>query len=151
MILTVSNLVKVYHIPVIRKIAYRLNLLMGADIPTNVRLSKTVDFVHNSVGTVLHNNTVVGEHVKIYQNVTIGRGDIYKKPSTDFQGFVIEDNVILCAGAKVINSHGTLTVARGSIIAANAVLLNSTGIGEIWAGIPARRIGCRDDFKTENR
>ena len=32
----------------------------------------------------------------------------------------------------------------GSVIGANAVLLQSTGQNEIWAGVPARLIGKRE-------
>jgi serine O-acetyltransferase len=35
-------------------------------------------------------------------------------------------------------------VRRGSVIGANAVLLESTGEYEIWAGIPAHCVGKRD-------
>jgi serine O-acetyltransferase len=56
---------------------------------------------------------------------------------------VIEDDVIIGAGAVVLFSRGTLTVARGTIVGANAVLTRSTGENEIWAGVPARRVGVR--------
>lgn len=55
----------------------------------------------------------------------------------------IQDDVILCAGCKVL-SKGKLTIGKGTIIGANAVLTQSTGENEIWAGIPAKRIGKRD-------
>jgi serine O-acetyltransferase len=34
-------------------------------------------------------------------------------------------------------------VADGTVIGANAVLLDSTEPGEIWTGLPARRVGTR--------
>jgi serine O-acetyltransferase len=34
------------------------------------------------------------------------------------------------------------------VIGANAVLLNSTGENEIWAGVPAQRIGFRDSSEA---
>jgi len=37
-----------------------------------------------------------------------------------------------------------LKVARGTVVGANAVLLESTGEEEIWAGVPAKRVGFRD-------
>lgn len=36
-----------------------------------------------------------------------------------------------------------MTIAKGTIVAANAVLLCSTGENEIWAGVPAKCIGKR--------
>jgi len=38
-----------------------------------------------------------------------------------------------------------LIVGKNSVIGANAVLFNSTGENEIWAGIPAQKIGNRVD------
>jgi len=56
---------------------------------------------------------------------------------------VVEDDVILAPGAKVLCSQGVLRVRRGSVVGANAVLLVSTNEGEIWAGVPAKKIGDR--------
>lgn len=53
------------------------------------------------------------------------------------------DDAIICAGAKLLFSDKTLIVGKGTVIGANAVLTQSTGDYEIWAGIPARKIGIR--------
>jgi len=37
-----------------------------------------------------------------------------------------------------------LRVGSGTVLGANAVLLQSTGENEIWAGIPARCVGKRE-------
>lgn len=116
-----------------------------ADIDRRVVIGKNVNFVHNGLGVVIHPYTTIGNNVKIYQQVTIGRGDIWKNESSDFIGFSIEDDVVVCAGAKIICSHGKLTVRKGSIIGANSVLTQSTGEYEIWAGIPSRKIGIRNE------
>jgi serine O-acetyltransferase len=60
-----------------------------------------------------------------------------------FVGIVIEDDVILSPGAKVLCKEGVLRVGQGTVVGANAVLLQSTGKYEIWAGAPARCIGER--------
>jgi serine O-acetyltransferase len=57
---------------------------------------------------------------------------------------VLEDDVILAPGAKVLCKEGLLVVRRGTVVGANAVLLESTGEWEIWAGMPARCVGQRD-------
>ena len=76
--------------------------------------------------------------------MTLGRADIYlPMEESQFQGIVIEDDVILCPGAKVLGKEGVLTVRRGTVVGANAVLLQSTGEDEIWAGVPARLVGKR--------
>jgi len=60
-----------------------------------------------------------------------------------FEGIVVEDDAILTTGAKVLCKEGVLHVRRGSVVGANAVLSQSTGEWEIWAGNPARCVGMR--------
>jgi serine O-acetyltransferase len=93
---------------------------------------------------VVHSKARIGKRVKIYPGVTLGRADIYRPASESrFEGIVIEDDVILAPGAKVLCKEGTLVVRRGTVVGANAVLLESTGEDEIWAGMPARCVGKR--------
>ena len=125
------------------KHAYNCALYRIADIPETVNMRGGVNFVHNSYGTVIHPKTSIEEGVKIYQNVTIGRGDIWEDDAAKLAGFEIKKNAILCAGAKIICSTGKLTIGEGSVIGANAVLTHSTGDYEIWAGVPAVKIGYR--------
>jgi serine O-acetyltransferase len=61
------------------------------------------------------------------------------------EGIIIENDVILASGAKVLCKEGILKVRKGAIIGANSVLLSSTNEGEIWAGVPAKKVGHRDD------
>lgn len=56
----------------------------------------------------------------------------------------IQDDVIICAGAKIL-CKDKLCIGKGTIIAANSVLLKSTGENEIWAGVPAKCIGLRTE------
>lgn len=103
---------------------------------------------HGGIGVVIHPKTVIGRNVKIYQQVTIGRGDIWNAtPGKEFKGVTICDDVIICAGAKIITS-GELIIGKGCIIGANAVLSKSTGENEIWAGVPAIKIR---DLKRDNK
>ncbi|MCD8080052.1 MAG: hypothetical protein LUF04_06460 [Bacteroides sp.] len=84
-------MVKLYKYPVIGGIAKKINVLLGVDIPRTVKIGKNVKFTHNSVGTVIHDNTVLEDDVKIYQNVTFGRADIYKKQkNSEFEGFLVK-------------------------------------------------------------
>ena len=58
-------------------------------------------------------------------------------------GVYISDEAILCAGAKILFGEEALIVGKGTIVGANSVLTKSTGENEIWAGVPAKRIGFR--------
>ena len=87
---------------------------------------------------MIHPHTIIDDNVRIYHNVTVGRADVHIK-SLDMKGFHLKKGAILGAGSKVLNTKGILTVGENTIIAANPVLLNSTGDNEIWAGIPAKK------------
>jgi len=92
---------------------------------------------------VVHERTQFGRNVTVFHNVTIGRANIWEEPNSDFQGFVIRDHAILCAGAVVVGAKGTVVVGEGTVIGANSVLTQSTGDWEVWAGSPARKVGNR--------
>ena len=150
MLLKVDKLIKLYKYPIINKLAQELNCLLGVNIPTCVKIGENVHFVHNAVGTVIHENTTIENDVKIYQNVTFGRADVYKhqvqkKANATFNGFLIKQGACICAGAKLICKTGTLVIGKNAVVGANAVLLNSIGDNEIWAGVPAKFIGMRDE------
>lgn len=139
----VNFLVKYKNIFLISKIVKFIFIFIGVDIPKEVKIGKGVLFPHNSFGTVIHPNTEIRNNVKIYQNVTIGRADIYKDFNNScMENILIKEGAILCAGCKVLSKEKNMTIGKNSIVAANSVLLCSIGDNEIWGGIPAKKIGC---------
>jgi len=109
------------------------------------------ELAHGGVGVVVHSRARIGSRVKMYPGVTLGRADIYRPmDQSRFEGILIEDDVILCPGAKVLCKEGVLRVGRGTVIGANAVLLESTGEWEIWAGAPAQRVNRREHPEPAN-
>lgn len=125
--------------------AYFFLKLLGVEIPVSVGIGPGFLLHHGGVGVVIHPKAVLGAQVGIYPGVTLGRADVYRPASESaFEGIVIEDEVILGAGAKILCDDGILRVGRGTVVGANAVLTQSTGENEIWAGIPARKVGERD-------
>ena len=140
-----TRLVYARQKPLIGRLAYYLLKLLGAEIPPSVPVGESFELAHGGFGVVVHSRTVIGKRVKLYPGVTLGRADIYLPADrSQFEGIVVEDDVILSPGCKVLCKSGVLRVGRGSVIGANAVLLESTGEDEIWAGIPARCVGKRD-------
>jgi serine O-acetyltransferase len=139
-----TALVYARKIPMLGWLAYYLLKLLGIEIPRSVCIGNDLELAHGGFGVVIHPHTTIGNHVKIYPGVGTGRSDIYR-PSNEsqFQGVAIGDDVILSPGCKILGKEGVLHVARGSVIGANAVLLESTGEDEIWAGIPAKCVGKR--------
>lgn len=140
-----SRLVYARRLPLLGGIAYFTLKLLGVEIPRPVVVGDQLELAHGGFGVVLHPNTTIGSRVKIYPGVTLGRADIYRPAAqSKFEGIVVEDDAILCPGAKILCKEGVLTVGRGSVVGANAVLLESTGENEIWAGIPAKCVGKRN-------
>ena len=130
--------------PLLGRLAYLGLKALGAEIPLSVAIGPGFLLHHGGVGVVIHPKTTIGARVGIYPGVTLGRADVYRPIGTSqFEGIMVEDDVILGAGAKVLCERGVLRLARGTVVGANAVLLESTGEDEIWAGIPARRVGAR--------
>ncbi len=143
-----TRLVYARNYPLIGSLAYYILKLLGVEIPRPVKVGEQLELAHGGFGVVIHPQTIIGKRVKIYPGVTLGRSDIYRPINqSSFEGIVIEDDAILCPGAKILCKQGVLKVGRGSVIGANAVLLESTGQNEIWAGVPARRVGTRDGDK----
>jgi serine O-acetyltransferase len=118
---------------------------LGAEVPLRVKIGRDFLLLHGGFGVVIHPQTVIHDRVRVYPGVTLGRADVqHPIEKSAFKGLEVEDDVILASGAKVLCKEGVLRIGRGTIVAANAVLLESTNENEIWAGVPARCVGKRD-------
>ena len=134
------------RLPGVGKLAYLGLKLLGVEFPRSVTWHSPLQLAHGSVGLVVHGATRIGARVTILPGVVIGMRDAHMPPGSIPAGgrVVIGDDVTIGAGAKILFRSGEeLVVADGTVIGANAVLLDSTGPGEIWAGLPARRVGAR--------
>lgn len=123
------------------RIAREMLLIYGIEFPASVQVGSDFQMIHRGMGTVIHPSTVIGDRVRIYHQVTIGRGDAHLPASESGMVRVeIGDDAVLFPGAKVLGGSGVTRVGKGTIIAANAVLMQSTGDYETWGGIPARKL-----------
>jgi serine O-acetyltransferase len=144
-----TRLVYARNKPLLGKMAYLTLKILGIELPGSVLVGEDFEIAHGGFGVVIHPKSVIGNRVKIYPGVTLGRADIHLPfERSGFKSIVIEDDVILSSGAKVLCKEGTLRVSRGSIVGANSVLLNSTAEYEIWVGVPAKCIGKREPYKN---
>lgn len=124
--------------------------VMAVEVPRSVEIEPPIFLPHNAPGLVVHPDTRIGKNVKLYQGVTIGRSDIWRENTELGGGVVIEEGAIICPGAKILFRQGeVLTVGRGAVVGANAVLTKSVGAFEIWAGVPATQVGYRDQILEE--
>jgi serine O-acetyltransferase len=119
-----------HKIPVIPRVLSVLNrLIFATQLPAATRLGKGVRLNYSGLGTVIHARAVIGNNVEIGPGVVIGgRSKLYEVP-------VIEDDVQIGVGAKVL---GPIRVGRGAVIGANAVVLHDVPAGAVVVGIPAR-------------
>jgi serine O-acetyltransferase len=139
-----TRLVYARRWPLLGRLAYYGLKILGAEIPLSVEIGRDFELAHGGFGVVIHPWSQIGDRVKIYPGVSLGRADIHHPIDTSyFKGIIIEDDVILSPGAKVLGKQGILQVGRGTIVGANAVLLSSTGENEVWVGVPARCTGKR--------
>lgn len=86
----------------------------GCDIPSMMKIPRSVQFKHNALGVALNAGTSIGENVVIHQNVTIG------KRITDGGCPIIEDDVYIGAGAIIL---GDIRIGKGAKIGAGAIIL----------------------------
>lgn len=123
------NLYRIAH--VINAINRRLN---GIEIHPAADIGADLLIVH-PVGIVIGGLSRIGNNVQINQGVSLG----YRRGPIPGDGHpTVEDDVIISAGAKLF---GPITISgRGSVIGANAVVLESIPPYSLAIGIPARVI-----------
>lgn len=94
----------------------------------NIQDNATVHCTFEKAKTIVGNNVTVGHNAIIH-------------------GCILHDNVLIGMGAIVLDDA---VVESGSIVAAGAVVTSGThiGKGELWAGIPAKKI---KDIAIENQ
>ena len=105
-------------------------MLTGIEIHPGARIGRRL-FIDHGMGVVIGETAEVGDDVLIYHGVTLGglSGQPGKRHPT------IEDHVTIGAGAQVL---GPITVGRGALIGANAVVVSPVVAGCTVVGIPAR-------------
>ena len=141
------NKVRKTKSPLIKGVCRKIAKYLGCYVGKNVAIGENVRFVHNALGTVIYTDTTIEDGVWIYQNVTLGKSDV--KADNAKAHFVIRKNAILCAGAKLLcKPNETLEVGENSVVAANAVLLNSVPPNEMW-GVPAKKLKSIDNSREK--
>ena len=100
----------------------------GIDIHPGATIGKYLMIDHGT-GIVIGETSIIGEHVKIYQGVTIG--GLSTRGGQSLKGVkrhpTIEDNVTIYPGASILG--GETVIGEGSVIGANAFITESVPAG----------------------
>lgn len=118
------------HYFIARWISQRTARKTGIEIHPGAKIGKGL-FIDHGHGVVIGETTVIGDHVTLYQGVTLGGTgkEQGKRHPT------IEDNVMISVGAKVI---GSFTIGENSKIGAGSVVLEEVPPNSTVVGVPGR-------------
>jgi acetyltransferase-like isoleucine patch superfamily enzyme len=131
-----------------------------SEVRGNVRIEDNV-YIHENVlirsielitignGTTINRNTCILFKVRIGQNcsiapnvIIVGSNHIYKDPAktikeqgTEIKGIIIDDDVWIGANATILDG---VTIGKGSIIAAGAVVNKDIPPYSVAGGVPVR-------------
>lgn len=94
----------------------------GIDIHPGAKIG-TSFFMDHGTGIVIGETTVIGNHVKIYQGVTLGALSVSKDLAQKKRHPTIEDYVVIYAGATILG--GNTVIGHHSVIGGNVWLTES--------------------------
>lgn len=118
-------------------------------------LIRSNEYIVIGEGTTINRNccvlakVVIGKKCSIAPNVVIvGSNHLFKDPTasiksqgSELKGIVIEDDVWIAANVTVLDG---VTIGKGSVVAAGAVVNKSVPPYTIVGGVPAKEIGKRN-------
>lgn len=98
------------------------HLRTGVDIHPGAEIGRHF-FIDHATGIVIGETTRIGEHVKLYQGVTLGALSVSKEMAEQKRHPSIEDRVIIYSNATILG--GDTVVGHDSIIGGNAWITDS--------------------------
>jgi serine O-acetyltransferase len=98
--------------------------LTGIDIHPGAKLGRHF-FIDHGTGVVIGETTEIGDHVKLYQGVTLGAlaPDFGQALRGKKRHPTIQDNVTIYAGATILG--GETIIGHGSVIGGNVFITRS--------------------------
>ena len=105
----------------------------GIYIGNNVSIGPGLKLPHPN-GIIIGKGVKIGMNAVIYHQTTFGARRIGEGKQALYP--TIGDNCVFYAGCKVL---GPVRIADGTIIGANAVMLQDSKPGDVYVGIPAQK------------
>ena len=147
------------HVPMLPRIMTEYaHSVTGIDIHPGAAVGRYF-FIDHGTGIVVGQTTVIGDHVKLYQGVTLGA--LSTRGGQSLRGMrrhpTIEDNVTIYAGASVLG--GDTVIGHDCVIGSNAFITHSiapcTTVSiknqELQLRARADCGACKEAFWQENR
>jgi serine O-acetyltransferase len=112
-----------HNVPLVpRMITEHAHGKTGIDIHPGARIGESFCIDHGT-GVVIGETTNIGNHVKIYQGVTLGALSVDKEDADSKRHPTIEDHVIIYANANILG--GKTVVGRHTVIGGNVWITRS--------------------------
>ncbi|MFN3200980.1 MAG: serine O-acetyltransferase EpsC [Bradymonadia bacterium] len=105
-----------------RAMAEYAHNVTGIDIHPGARIGRSF-FIDHGTGVVIGETTDIGDHVKIYQGVTLGALSVERKLAGSKRHPTLEDRVVIYAGATVLG--GQTVIGEGAVVGGNVWLTSS--------------------------
>ena len=120
MIYRIAHELYLLSVPLIPRImSEHAHSVTGVDIHPGAAIGKYF-FIDHGTGLVIGETTVIGDHVKLYQGVTLGA--LSTKGGQNFKGVkrhpTINDNVTVYSGASILG--GSTVIGEGVVVGGNA-------------------------------
>ncbi|OYT65858.1 N-acetyltransferase [Candidatus Bathyarchaeota archaeon ex4484_205] len=115
-------------------------------------------------GSIIDGNVEIGEEVSIQsgvylppktiikRGVFIGPGVIFTNdrypPSGKLIGAYVEEEAVIGAGSKILAG---VRIGRGAVIGMGSVIVRDVESNTVVAGVPAKKIGTRENYESKKR
>jgi serine O-acetyltransferase len=134
----VTHLLWLLRIPTIPRVLSQINrFFSGIEIHPGAQMGKSF-FIDHGMGVVIGETAVIGDHVNIFHQVTLGGTG----KETGKRHPTLGSHVTVGAGAKIL---GNITIGDHVLIGANAVVLKDVPDHSTVVGIPGRVVRRRDE------
>jgi serine O-acetyltransferase len=118
-----ANKLRLLEVPLIPRILTEwAHERTGIDIHPGATIGRYLHIDHGT-GLVIGETCIIGEHVKLYQGVTLGALSVEKNLAGKQRHPIIEDYVVIYAGATILG--GETRIGHHSVIGGNVWLTSS--------------------------
>lgn len=149
--ITIYRIAKVFYdlgLPIIPRLMTEFaHSTTGIDIHPGATIGNSF-FIDHGTGIVIGETTIIKDHVKIYQGVTLGALSVKKEFSNTKRHPTIENNVTIYANATILG--GNTVIGENSIIGGNTWITSSIEKNSIANHNPEVTIFNKSNGKKSN-